>query len=300
METTNIRLSEVLKRNKSFKRTLLEQEFHKEITEAELDIEILAQDSLDKLVFRDYLDDKLKRRAQTISVAYNIATKLLLSLYLTGTTETYWKTTEVMKDNREKVDSHFEQEDFLTKIVKDTIDNAIGEVDLLDRRYKTNYNITKVEEQKFLLDLANISVTLAWVEAYYKTGFFPKDIQVMVYSNDTHQDLVQEVYTILNRTLDTLKDNLSNLRPNKITSVEFDKEIINEDIGFAGTANIIINKDTLLEIKTTGKSPTAEAVREEFNHAVGINVLDNNIKNLIIYYTRFDYFLTAKVVDTNE
>lgn len=289
MEQTT-RLTEVLKRKKSFKRDMLEEEFYSNVTSLieTLEKRDINNNQKENPTFRDYQDTELKRRAMTISAAYNIAVKLLLSLRLTGTTETYFKNFSYSLD-RDRLET-INKEDFEDKINYDVMIRAIEEVDYLDRQFKAlnlvRQNNIKLTPTDFLLKLSDLSVTLAWLEAWYKTGFFPKDFQIMQNSSAVQHGLAHEVFILLERTEENLSFILQN--PEEFKGVEFDKQFYSQEYDIEGTASILIKKGTVLEIKTTGKDLEEINFAKDYEHLVGLNMINEELTDLILYYPRHE------------
>lgn len=285
MEQT--RLSEVLKRNKSFKRTIVEQNLYNSIvgqTVASEDEFIGLKGLLETKQIIDYQKDELKRRAQTISVAFNIAIKFLLSLQLTGTTQTYWNSFPYML-NPERLEE-LKTGNFDNDIIYNEMVKAIETVSKLDMLY-VNVQRETFPLASFLSYLSNTAVMLAWLEVYYKTSFMPKDTQILDNQHPTHIDLCNEVNVLLSPTLQILKTELPFLTQGFVKTIEFDKEITDKTKEFIGTANILINDTILIEFKTTGKLPTTTTLQTDYHHAVGLTKLDPTISELYLCYVRF-------------
>lgn len=291
---TRTSLSEVLNRKKDFKRDLIEKGFHEEVEALVENIEAEVKTYVFDFNFRDYQKGELKRRAQTISVAYNIATKLMLSLSLTGTTETYFKSHpySLHRDKLEELKTG-DLNDFVYNVML----QAVTEVDMLTYKFR-DFKTDRAVYRELTHTLSSLSVTLAWLEVWYKTGFMPRDIQVVDIEHEVHKGLTHEVYILLQRTEESMLGLMPFLNHQPaIRTLEFDKEITSPDFEILGTANILVNGTMLIEIKTTGKQPDEDQVKRDFKHAVGLNRLDENIKHLFIYYARFNFLARA---DINE
>lgn len=283
--TNNTRLSEVLSRKKTFERADKEKLFFDKVSQQELRVDQITESTR----FTDYQNDYAKRRAQTVSVATNIGVKLALSLALTGTVDRYLDATLVNDENfRRRLKLDLANLDPLAgEFIFSEIQKAITEAFALDG-HSVAFN-SSINTDETLLKIADVSVTLAWYEVWCKTGFMPKELQVVNRDSETHQVLRHEVYIILNKAVKELLQHCKFLN----SDVEFDKEVTNDYFNIVGTASIRVD-NKILEIKTTGKKPTDSTLLKDAEHGIGLFEIDKTIDTLYLYYARYNllYIIT--------
>lgn len=239
----------------------------------------------------DYLNAQSRRRAQTVGSAFDIAFKLFLALkhpkasikqYLKHSVFT--KEPEVMKEASTKL--------------------AEYDASLEQLFYNT---LERVEELKVNKEghipfnsIVNYAVTLAWFEAYEKSGgYFPKDLEVVNPQSFEHATLVAEVTQLLEVAKNDFTDFL--LTKDKIIfNPEFD--IDTKDLVLEGTGDLIAG-DTLIDIKTTGNIKTNHSnymkqVLSYFELNKMLNKYD--IKNIGLYYVRFNQIHEIEGVEIPE
>lgn len=130
-----------------------------------------------------------------------------------------------------------------------------------------------------LIKLAN---NLVWTETFYSTGFFPKDLEAM--RGDAETFLNKELKKLFIIYAETTEDEtVTNRLPRMIE----DKELILPDYTITGEA--------LQIIKTGETKPTKAAINKELEYAKILAQFDDKIKEVQIYYLRYNERLDFKV-----
>ena len=229
----------------------------------------------------DYLEGYLKRRALTISSAFIIAARLYLAQSHSSTTlRDFW------------FGSYIETNYNSSK--------GYSIKNILHLEQRISWFISRVTNEPMnplsIDEIADISITLAWVEAYFESGFFPQDLTVMSPSSQTHKDMVNEVKHILLPTIDNFLVPALNNAKNRVEV--FPKKDSEE---YKSTVEPHIKIDnTLVYFKTSG-SFDAKKIYGEYRRLKGTVLLytDGNTKQksytAIMYYPRFDYWLSVEV-----
>lgn len=157
--------------------------------------------------FVDYLDNRIKRRALTISKAFEIAVHLYL----------------FSKHPNLKVNSFLQNSLYSNQVVMTKAINTLNELKAAGNFVTTNSHrvdftkdnpyesvITKIlnmENNETLQTIAEIALDLAWVHAYNATTFFPGDLYVMTETNEQNILLVKEIENLLRNTEENLLKN---------------------------------------------------------------------------------------------
>lgn len=142
-----------------------------------------------------------------------------------------------------------------------------------------------IDEKKYKVTAANLiklSNNLVWTETFYSTGFFPKDLEAM--RGNTELFLNEEISKLFAIYAETTEDEtVTNRLPRMIE----DKELILPDYTITGEA--------LQIIKTGETKPTKAAINKELEYAKILAQFDDKIKEVQIYYLRYNERLDFKV-----
>lgn len=136
-----------------------------------------------------YLDVTIKRRAQTIGLAFDIAFTLLVALKHSPETFNEYINRDNLGINNEKTLA--EVEAILKNHLAVTNPKIFTEIIVKVKALSTN------TEPTHLGTLSSYAVTLAWYVAYIMSGYFPADVSVMNIENPVHNILTKEVEQIL-------------------------------------------------------------------------------------------------------
>ena len=255
-----------------------ENDTQKELTEAaqNLQFEHLVEDSITLKI--DYQDPNIKRRAQTIGLATNIAFKLIYETFNFG----FSKLNLYRDNNLFQMGEDFEKTmvelDDVGPEYRQVFTKTINTANSLYLYF--DENVFNTEARRVI---ANLSVTLAWLEAKYRSGFFPADLFILLPESSTHQSLVAEVVAVLDNAVYMKSTTKEDLYINPILEVN----------GLRTSVDFIIN-DTLVEITTTANLPSPDKV--DINAFKAFYVLNEVIKEYDIKYavTKFVRFGATK------
>lgn len=136
--------------------------------------------------------DEIKKRAQIIGMAYSIAYKIFVAV--TSTKYTIKEAIEL--DPRLNFDTINEA----TQYFKDN-----PELGFDSSLFFTLYNSVISLKTINFDQLAQISVLLTWIKMFIKTGFWPKDLTVIIPTNTENQLIQQEVIKLLESSKDFLE-----------------------------------------------------------------------------------------------
>lgn len=233
----------------------------------------------DGIVLYDYLDSSIKRRAQTIGLAFTIAFKIMIELFLN-------------KDTIKKtfLDSfHFK----LSNTLKETVDledeyvslfvNTLKELLAYEEMGIQHYNGIKVDVDRieFVKCLACSSVTLAWLYAKEKSGFLPGDKTIMLKGSPTQELLRAEVALLIEKSLITIE----NICNQNIDKVYIDPEIYDVKLGFVASIDLIIN-EVAIDITTASKIKDSSSPQLLCFNAINNKVKAYDIDRLDMLYIR--------------
>lgn len=270
-------LSEVIKLKKGEVLTDGQQALIQEASQIILqDYEVNLIEGLDKY---EYLYESSKKRALTISSAYNIFIKLYLSVEYS---------LDFFKG------SIFEEHAEKFSLISSKLDVYKSLVESIFETFKQG---SKVKDRSWL---CQSSVTLAWLEAYYKSGFFPADESILSIYSLEHKKLVDEVENLAEQSIGFIK---SVIIPEFIdTQFNIDLYSTYESIKYDTKCNpgILFENGTkryVLEFRTTQVQP--KHAIEDANHALHCSVImaehNKPVNKIFIYYPRFDLYLTHTI-----
>lgn len=292
-------LSEVIGAKKDSELAHINERFLNVLNEKEIIVYrgqgLFTEDTGVSQLLVEYIHNDIKRRAQTIGTAYRIATQFMIALYF----KRFDLITSIVGNmdyftNKGYLDDIYN--DFDTQHIKQNHTNSIFFITGLEN------TIQNMEHEKLLRDVAQASLTFAWIETYYKTGFMPQDLSVMAYDSETNNKLVDEITVLLQNNTD-LYLNLNHLT-NWGKALSFGQSVVSNNYGIAGTAGIV-SGNNLIELKTTGTYPTASKIRQDAKHAIALKVLEQNpddtnapqidINNIYLYYVRFNELIRVDI-----
>lgn len=226
----------------------------------------------------DYISTEVKKRAQTISLATNIATKLLIALRADDL-NTFVESLQYTKDPT-----------FLEVFNKEHGNFAANYFIYVNMMEAINLLPTLVESKNILKDVSDVAVSLAWLEAYYSSGYFPQEVKVMVRDSLEHDELVIEVNRLLKNVNNGLISYLEATRTtHNLPKATPNVEVVSEELNLRGNSGLLLGKTAVI-IKTGGSKFNIEKVlTEEVQHANAINNLLNKelIDRVVVYYPRF-------------
>lgn len=254
---------------------------------------LLEESQQEPKIVVGYLYNSIKRRAQTISEAYRLALQLLLAFTLDRKDLIIDLINKrPYNDNKgylEDVYGKYEKTAFITDF----------HTAALEKLWLMAQNPPK-DVKELHHNLADISITLTWVDTYYKTTYMPKDLEVIKPTSEDHILMREEIKHLLNHSSGFIEI----IREHSFDGEKlwFKEDITNNDFSICGTASIVAGH-SIFEIRTSETYPTEKKFVSDAKNLVGLKLLNDMrqqpliLSNTYIYYSRFKDLVEVVILD---
>ena len=241
------------------------------------DIDFIVEAPLSMKLELDYTSEIAKKRATSVSSAFKIALGIFVSNRprWVSTGATYLDDTIFNKSKIEEVMLTREMMSDTTKLFTETVEDI----------YKITHSIPRISSN---------AVTLAFFEAYFNTGFYPKDMSVMYKDTPEHEAMVKEIDKLIISELSS-PNSLYQLFHNDIpVPLQFNKEydITVGSLKLKAHPYLTIDNKTILDVKTTA---SVKSVFEDLKHLMYIAKDSHQIEKVTLYYPRYRKMITIRV-----
>lgn len=277
-------IKEVIKPKKGAYFNEAQEEFISVLSQTDFDMNIvdtvtLGNEAGERPIVYDYIHPSLRKRAMTINAAYLIAVKLWLALNTKHLTlYDFWN------------NSIFQQK------FGDIQKGGIADHAQLYYRVMTLYSFVEMAQDDTkpdwtLRDIADMSISLAWVEAYLKSGFFPKDEAVMIVQSEEHKMLTDEVENILVPTVEYFRQ--IDIWDKKVILYP---TIVSDRYLITGSVDLIV-EDYVLHI-TSRSSLELSKLKADLQELIAYELIRENVEKRCTvhsYYVRFNTLATGTI-----
>jgi hypothetical protein len=223
----------------------------------------------------DYSSALAKSKAMTVGIAYNIAFKFMLAIVHPGL-----DINEYIKNS------------IFTR-AEHTMELAVRKLELegFDGRSLyygsiTSLRLLSTNDPDFFHKLASYSVTLAWFRAFEESGFFPKDLNDISVTSETHKVLKDEVEALLKKSYEFF------IKIHVLDSPEHHivLEPVIEAYGTTYQPDFILDYE-MYDVHTTANAKTVPANLKKLIGAYILNKKQNRhiIKSFGMYLPRFGF-----------